>query len=568
ARPPTTAYLLGKLIRRNKVAFAAGLAIAASLVIGIVASLWQAARAQAETRRATAAEKLAGQRLAESEEARAEAEAIAKFMSEVFRSPTELGSAQTYSRKMTVLEALASAVKRLDADSNLPPARRARLQETIATTYFEIGLPEQGIPLRESALAYYRATFGPDAPQSLNLQCALVHNYRVAKRTDEAIQLGEDALVRMRRLRGPDAAGTLWPSIILAEAYADAGRMQDALALREEIVPRLIRVRGPKDRYTLFAMTGLASSYAAAGRHEEALKLREQIVAAHGNPGNPDTLWPMGELASSYWSTGRKEEAIALGEKTAALMRKVMEPEHPWTIAIEGRLAEWKAGRDGKPDPAPEPTPAETLSRAGKFAEAAQATRDFIESRGAELEAGTGRNATRERLILAATLLGANDRDAYRAACAEAASHFKNTTDPTQAEQVAKACLLAPDSGVDAATLAAFVATAQSHADAHWMQLLNALAEYRLGHWDAAADWATKMRANPDAPERGTAAATTILAMAEHQRNHPAEARTALETAKTAIAANWPAGTEANWYAWLIADLLAREAGTLVGKSR
>ena len=41
ARPPTTAYLLGKLIRRNKVAFAAGLAIAASLVIGIVASLWQ-----------------------------------------------------------------------------------------------------------------------------------------------------------------------------------------------------------------------------------------------------------------------------------------------------------------------------------------------------------------------------------------------------------------------------------------------------------------------------------------------------------------------------------------------
>ncbi|HRJ10697.1 MAG TPA: hypothetical protein PLP58_19105, partial [Prosthecobacter sp.] len=63
-------------------------------------------------------------------------------------------------------------------------------------------------------------------------------------------------------------------------------------------------------------------------------------------------------------------------------------------------------------------------------------------------------------------------------------------------------------------------------------------------------------------------AATAILAMAEHQRNHPAEARAALAAAKTALAANWPAGTEANWYAWLIADLLAREAGTLVGKSR
>ena len=48
-----------------------------------------------------------------------------------------------------------------------------------------------------------------------------------------------------------------------------------------------------------------------------------------------------------------------------------------------------------------------------------------------------------------------------------------------------------------------------------WAQLLNALAEYRLGHWDAAADWAAKMRANPNAPEPGTAAAAAILAMAE-----------------------------------------------------
>jgi len=45
ARPPSTAYRLQKLMRRNKLAFAAGTAIAASLVIGIAASVWQAARA-------------------------------------------------------------------------------------------------------------------------------------------------------------------------------------------------------------------------------------------------------------------------------------------------------------------------------------------------------------------------------------------------------------------------------------------------------------------------------------------------------------------------------------------
>lgn len=91
----------------------------------------------------------------------------------------------------------------------------------------------------------------------------------------------------------------------------------------------------------------------------------------------------------------------------------------------------------------------------------------------------------------------------------------------------------------------------------------NALAEYRLGHWDAAADWATKMRDNPKAPERGTAAAA-ILAMAEHQRKRPAEAAKALNSARTAVAANWPEGGEDPWHAWLIADLLAKEAGILI----
>jgi serine/threonine protein kinase/Leucine-rich repeat (LRR) protein len=45
ARPPTAAYLLGRLVRRNKLAFAAGAAIAASLVVGIAVSVWQAVRA-------------------------------------------------------------------------------------------------------------------------------------------------------------------------------------------------------------------------------------------------------------------------------------------------------------------------------------------------------------------------------------------------------------------------------------------------------------------------------------------------------------------------------------------
>jgi tetratricopeptide (TPR) repeat protein len=45
ARPPTAAYRLQKAFRRNRLAFTAGAAIAATLVLGIAVSLWQAARA-------------------------------------------------------------------------------------------------------------------------------------------------------------------------------------------------------------------------------------------------------------------------------------------------------------------------------------------------------------------------------------------------------------------------------------------------------------------------------------------------------------------------------------------
>jgi serine/threonine protein kinase/Leucine-rich repeat (LRR) protein len=55
ARPPTAGYLLGKVVRRNKFAVIAGTAIAASLLIGIAVSVWQAVRANRALHRLRAA---------------------------------------------------------------------------------------------------------------------------------------------------------------------------------------------------------------------------------------------------------------------------------------------------------------------------------------------------------------------------------------------------------------------------------------------------------------------------------------------------------------------------------
>jgi len=90
ARPPSTAYRFQKAFRRNKLVFGSGIAVAAALLAGISASLWQAARAtkasqiaQENARQARTAE--AGQTLlreqAEAQELAARRRAYASDMS-------------------------------------------------------------------------------------------------------------------------------------------------------------------------------------------------------------------------------------------------------------------------------------------------------------------------------------------------------------------------------------------------------------------------------------------------------------------------------------------------------
>ncbi|MGD0615650.1 MAG: serine/threonine-protein kinase, partial [Verrucomicrobiota bacterium] len=87
ARPPSSAYRFQKLVRRNKLAFAAGVAIAAALLLGIIASTSQAIRATHAKREALAAKALAVEAQAnetklrlQADAARSQAEGLVAFM--------------------------------------------------------------------------------------------------------------------------------------------------------------------------------------------------------------------------------------------------------------------------------------------------------------------------------------------------------------------------------------------------------------------------------------------------------------------------------------------------------
>ncbi len=139
ARPPSTTYRLQKALRRNKMAFAAGLAVAAALLLGIIASTWQAVRAKR-------AEALALQ-------SRSDAEKLSNFMLDDFYAELEPSGkyetvAELTKRAVSYYDSLPESLRTPETDRNRALAR-ARLALVIARQ----ADPKTALPIAEEAAA-------------------------------------------------------------------------------------------------------------------------------------------------------------------------------------------------------------------------------------------------------------------------------------------------------------------------------------------------------------------------------------------------------------------------------
>jgi WD40 repeat protein/serine/threonine protein kinase len=86
ARPPSAWYRFGKLARRNRVALTTAALVAATLVVGTAASVWQAVRATVAERAATANERAAHERKREADDAKDQAERRGDELADVNRA--------------------------------------------------------------------------------------------------------------------------------------------------------------------------------------------------------------------------------------------------------------------------------------------------------------------------------------------------------------------------------------------------------------------------------------------------------------------------------------------------
>jgi hypothetical protein len=325
ARPPSRLYKLQKTVRRHWVGFCAAAAVLAALTVGMVLS-WRA-------------EKLAKQRLAE-------AQAISKFLTQVFRSPDPDRDGRT----ITVAESLGTAAAKLEGELSDQPGRRAKFQETLGLTYVALGLDREAIALQEKVRDYYLATLGPEHPETIGSLGLLANSYWRMGRRDEGVKLQEQVLALFRKVSGSQSEDTLKAMDNLGISYAVAGRTEDASKLPEEALALRRKLNGPEHRGTLEVMQNLAGAYLAADHPDKAAKLLEEVLAIHRRqqrPERPDTLNTMHNLAFAYQALGRQAEAIKLQEQVLPLYREVNGPEHPDTLNAMQNLAVsyFKAGR-------------------------------------------------------------------------------------------------------------------------------------------------------------------------------------------------------------------------------
>ncbi|MEO6436350.1 MAG: serine/threonine-protein kinase, partial [Tepidisphaeraceae bacterium] len=502
----------------------------------------------------------------------------------------------------------------------------------LAAAYFVAGRGEEALKLREEALQLRRKVSGPEHPETLMAMSNLAVSYYSVDRRDEALKLSEEGLVLRRKVSGPEHPGTLAAMNNLAVSYNNGGRREEAIRLHEEVLALSRKVNGPEHPTTTLMMGNLANSYADAGRRDQALKLREQTLASArkvSGPEHPNTMLAMGYMAASYKDADRRDEAFELFKELLALCRKVSGPEHPDTLiaisyvaisyADAGRwdealklfeeLLTLRCEVSGADHPetllageavAKSYREANRLPEAEKLVDALLASLDetsqsheyaaALRQRGKlrvqmrrwkEAAADYARAAKLnpgDHMVwyrLAPLLLHVGDAGGYRKHRQALPEEIRTTDDVTIMERTAKACLLLPVEGEELAAagkLADAAATlGKQHKFRSSFQFTKGLAQYRRGQFHDAVSTLRDLLADSVSGALEIHA-HTVMAMASHRLDQPAEARASLAKASDLVASKLPSpdsgdfddfdGTD--WSDTLIAHLLLHEAEALV----
>ena len=316
ARPPTARDRMAKFVRRHRV----GVTVAAAVTLLMIV---------ATSGLAVLAQRLTVERdRAESEAARASS--IAAFLQDTLGSANPWNSGD---RNITVRDALAAALAKVDRSFQNQPLDAAAVRRTVAATYGGLGLFDEALPLAQAALDVHRAGLGNTHEEVARSLAVLARAHSNKGQYEQAEAASREAVRIREELNGREDTAVATSLDDLAGILARRGQYKEAQSTAEEALAirrRLLPARDESLADSLKTLASIMSNGAGDYARAEPL-LREQLdILRSTNSGDSAAVAvALNDLAvNSMWRTDyRQAEALYL--ESLAMLRRLLGDDHP-----------------------------------------------------------------------------------------------------------------------------------------------------------------------------------------------------------------------------------------------
>jgi serine/threonine-protein kinase len=317
ARPESFGYVLGRFVRRHRVAVAAGLALAASMITLVVVSL----RFAATTSRQAAA--IAAERDVAVE--------VSAFLENLFEAGDPFAGRTERRDTLRIRDFFDEGVERVRTGLGAQPLVQARLFATFGKAYRNLGRFDAARPLLEDAVAIRMRALGPDAPEVAGSQADLAQLFTARGEYDRAEALLDSSVAAFARDTAGHARSLASALDVLGNLYQDQGRYPEAEAVYRRSLA-IAEAAPSDDGHRAEHLSNLATALTRQARLDEAeALLRRAVEAARAQFGSehPTTATMLNNLGYVLGDEGKLGEAEEALREALAIRRARFEPPHP-----------------------------------------------------------------------------------------------------------------------------------------------------------------------------------------------------------------------------------------------
>jgi tetratricopeptide (TPR) repeat protein len=315
ARPPSTAYKIGKFVRRHRFGVGVASAVAILLVAFSVTTAVQAHRIALERDRAN-------------QEAEASRQ-VSDFLTGLFKvsDPNEARG-----NSITAREILDKGADKITRELQGQPLVQGKLMNTIGAVYDGLGLFNPAQDLLEKALETRIKALGPDHPDVAGtlgqLGTVMWHKGDFVR----AKELMERALAINEKSFGPNAKEVADSLHNLGNLYWRQGQFDEARRVLERCLAIREKVNGPDHADVAGTLNSLGAIAYKEGDLKKAGEIWERTLAIREKtlgPDHPYLAQTLNNLAICYTYTGQPKRAVPLLERVVRIQEKVLGPKHP-----------------------------------------------------------------------------------------------------------------------------------------------------------------------------------------------------------------------------------------------